>query len=135
MPAADTRDQRSLPMLAAVLSDLRLLRALIAAGVDLNLVQGGLTPLLAAVRDSYHGRPDAVLMLLANGADPRPADAEGQTALHAAARAADPAIAALLLDAGAPLDALDAQGVLRGQTVDVHGVDAALLGGFAHECI
>ena len=98
-------------MLAAVLSDLRLLRALIAAGVDLNLVQGGLTPLLAAVRDSYHGRPDAVLMLLANGADPRPADAEGQTALHAAARAADPAIAALLLDAGAPLDALDAQGV------------------------
>ena len=111
LPAADARDQRSLPMLAAVLSDLRLLRALIAAGVDLNLVQGGLTPLLAAVRDSYHGRPDAVLMLLANGADPRPADAEGQTALHAAARAADPAIAALLLDAGAPLDALDAQGV------------------------
>lgn len=110
MPAADARDQRTLPMLAAVLSDLRLLRGLIAAGADLNLAHAGLTPLMAAVRDSYHGRPDAVLMLLTNGADPRPPDASGQTALHAAARAAEPAIAALLLDAGAPLDALDAQG-------------------------
>lgn len=110
MPASDARDQRTLPMLAAVLSDLRLLRGLIAAGADLNLAHAGLTPLMAAVRDSYHGRPDAVLMLLTNGADPRPPDASGQTALHAAARAAEPAIAALLLDAGAPLDALDAQG-------------------------
>jgi ankyrin repeat protein len=110
LPAADARDQRTLPMLAAVLADLRLLRALIAAGVDLNLAYAGLTPLMAAVRDSYHGRPDAVQMLLTNGADPRPGDGSGQTALHAAARAADPAIAALLLDAGAPLDALDAQG-------------------------
>ena len=111
MPAPDARDQRTLPMLAAVLSDLRLLRGLIAAGADLNLAHAGLTPLMAAVRDSYHGRPDAVLMLLTNGADPRPPDAGGQTALHAAARVAEPAIAALLLDAGAPLDALDAQGV------------------------
>ncbi len=110
LPDADTRDQRTLPMLAAVLGDLGLLRALIAAGVDLNLAHAGLTPLMAAVRDSYHGRPDAVQMLLTNGADPRPADETGQTALHAAARAADPAIAALLLDAGAPLDAVDAQG-------------------------
>ncbi|MCX7557120.1 ankyrin repeat domain-containing protein [Xanthomonadaceae bacterium JHOS43] len=110
MPAPDARDQRTLPMLAAVLSDLRLLRALIAAGADLNLAHAGLTPLMAAVRDSYHGRPDAVLMLLTNGADPRPPDASGQTPLHAAARAAEPSIAALLLDAGAPLDALDAQG-------------------------
>ncbi|MEJ1249636.1 ankyrin repeat domain-containing protein [Denitratimonas tolerans] len=110
LPAADARDQRTLPMLAAVLGDLRLLRALIGAGVDLNLAHAGLTPLMAAVRDSYHGRPDAVQMLLTNGADPRPIDDTGQTALHAAARAADPAIAALLLDAGAPLDVLDAQG-------------------------
>lgn len=111
LPSSGARDQRSLPVLAAVLPDLRLLRALIAAGVDLNRTDAGLAPLMAAVRDSYHGRPDAVLMLLANGADPRPADAEGQTALHAAARAADPSIAALLLDAGAPLDVLDAQGL------------------------
>lgn len=110
LPGAEARDQRSLPMLAAVLGDLRLLRELIGRGVDLNQAHAGLTPLLAAVRDSYHGRPDAVLMLLANGADPRPVDAEGQSALHAAARAVDPAITALLLDAGAVLDAPDAQG-------------------------
>lgn len=111
LPAPGARDQRSLPVLAAVLGDLRLLRELIGRGVDLNQAHGGLSPLLAAVRDSYHGRPDAVMMLLANGADPCPCDAEGQTALHAAARAADPAIAALLLDAGAALEALDAQGL------------------------
>lgn len=111
LPPADARDQRTLLMLAAIQSDLRLLRQLIAAGVDLNLSHVGLTALLAAVRDSYHGRPDAVLMLLANGADPSPADMDGQTALHAAARAADPAITALLLDAGAPLDVLDMHGV------------------------
>jgi len=111
MPAHGGRDQRSLTMLAAVQPDLRLLRALIADGVDLNQSRAGLTPLMAAVRDSYHGRPDAVLMLLANGADPRATDGNGATALHAAARAADPTIAALLLDAGATLDALDAQGV------------------------
>lgn len=110
LPPHEARDQRSLPILAAVLSDLRLLRALIAAGVDLNFAHGGLTPLMAAVRDSYHGRPDAVQMLLTNGADPRGVDADGQTALHAAARAADPDVCALLLDAGAHLDALDAQG-------------------------
>ncbi len=110
LPAPGGRDQRSLAMLAAVQPDLRLLRALIAAGVDVNRARAGLTPLLAAVRDSYHGRPDAVLMLLANGADPRASDGNGQTALHAAARSADPAIAALLLDAGALLDLPDAQG-------------------------
>lgn len=111
MPAPAGRDQRNLAMLASVLPDLRLLRALIMAGVDLNRAHAGMTPLLVAVRDSYHGRPDAVLTLVTNGADPRAADPEGATALHAAARNADPSIAALLLDAGAELDALDAQGV------------------------
>lgn len=111
MPVSAARDQRTVLMLAAIQPDLRLLRALIGAGVDLNRSHAGLTPLLAAVRDSYHGRPDAVLMLLANGADPRATDADGATALHAAARNADPSIAALLLDAGAEPDALDAQGV------------------------
>ena len=110
LPDADARDQRTLPMLAALLSDLRLLRALIAAGADLNLRHAGLTALLAATRDSYHGRPDAVTTLLANGADPRAADNDGSTALHGAARSADPAVAALLIDAGAELDAIDRDG-------------------------
>ncbi len=110
LPAPSARDQRSLPMLAAVQPDLRLLRALILAGVDINHNHAGLTALLAAVRDSYHGRHDAVLMLLTNGADARAIDAEGASALHGAARSADPGVAALLLDAGAYLDALDRQG-------------------------
>ncbi len=111
LPPRVARDQRSLPMLAAVQPDLRLLRALIEAGIDLNRAHADLTPLFAAMRDSYHGRPDAVQMLLANGADPRATDGLRQTPLHAAARAADPTIAALLIDAGAHLDALDGQGL------------------------
>lgn len=110
LPGPGDRDQRSLPMLAALLGDLRLLRELIARGVDLNAEHAGLTPLLAATRDSWHGRPEAVMTLLANGADPRHADAEGNTALHHAARSTDPAVAALLLDAGALLEALNADG-------------------------
>jgi len=109
-PAAD-RDQRSLPVLAAVLPDLRLLRALIGAGVDLNAAHAGMTPLLAATRDSWHGRPEAVMTLLANGADPRASDADGNTPLHHAARSSDPGVAALLRDAAAELDVLNGDGI------------------------
>ncbi|HYM86949.1 MAG TPA: ankyrin repeat domain-containing protein, partial [Pseudoxanthomonas sp.] len=107
----DPRDQRSLATLAAVLPDLRLLRALIAHGIDLNHAHAGMTPLLAATRDSWHGRPDAVTTLLANGADPRVADGEGNTPLHHAARSSDPGVAALLRDAAAETDALNAEGI------------------------
>jgi ankyrin repeat protein len=109
-PSEGERDQRTLPMLAALLGDLRLLRELIARGVDLNAEHAGLTPLLAATRDSWHGRPEAVMTLLANGADARRADADGNTPLHHAARSTDPAVAALLLDAGALLEALNHDG-------------------------
>lgn len=110
LPAPADRDQRSLLALAVTQPDLRLLRALIAAGVDVNRLHGGLSPLIAATRDSYQGRPDAVMTLLANGADPRATDADGCTALHHAARCSDPIVAALLIDAGAPLDPADASG-------------------------
>lgn len=110
LPDPAAPDQRSLPMLAALLPDLRLLRELIARGVDLQREHAGLTPLLAATRDSWHGRGDAVAMLLANGADPRHADAEGNTPLHHAARGSDPAICAQLLDAGAAIDACNFEG-------------------------
>ena len=109
-PDPGAPDQRTLAMLAALLPDLRLLRALIAQEVDLNLEHAGLTPLLAATRDSWHGRIDAVTMLLANGADPRQSDRDGNTPLHHAARSTDPAVAAQLLDAGAELAALNAEG-------------------------
>ncbi|WP_202839741.1 ankyrin repeat domain-containing protein [Luteimonas saliphila] len=111
LPSPDERDQRSLPVLAAVLPDLRLLRALIAGGVDLNAVHAGLTPLLAATRDSWHGRPEAVMTLLANGADPRAADHDGSTPLHHAARSSDPGVAALLQDASAELDLQNLEGL------------------------
>jgi len=111
LPAADDRDQRSLPVLAAVLPDLRLLRELIARGVDVNAAHAGMTPLLAATRDSWHGRPDAVMTLLANGADPRIADHEGNTPLHLAARSSDPGVAALLRDAAAELEARNHDGL------------------------
>ena len=110
-PPVDARDQRSLPVLAAVLPDLRLLRALIARRVDVNAAHAGMTPLLAATRDSWHGRPEAVMTLLANGADPRAADADGNTALHHAARSSDPGVAALLRDAAAELDVANAEGI------------------------
>jgi len=110
-PPADDRDQRSLAVLAAVLPDLRLLRSLIANGSDLNASHAGMTPLLAATRDSWHGRPDAVMTLLANGADPRLTDAEGNTPLHHAARSSDPGVAALLRDAAAELDPLNRDGL------------------------
>ncbi|MDQ3039492.1 MAG: ankyrin repeat domain-containing protein, partial [Pseudomonadota bacterium] len=110
-PAGD-RDRRGLPVLAAVLPDLRLLRMLIERGVDLNSAHGSsMTPLLAATRDSWHGRPEAVMTLLANGADSRAADADGNTPLHHAARSSDPGVAALLLDAGAQVDTVNAEGV------------------------
>jgi ankyrin repeat protein len=109
-PAPEDRDQRTLPLLAAVLPDLRLLRALIADGVQVNQAHAGMTPLLAATRDSWHGRPEAVMTLLANGADPRVADADGNTPLHHAARSTDPGVAALLRDAAAEIDALNHEG-------------------------
>ena len=110
LPGEDDRDQRTLSMLAALQGDLRVLRQLIARGVDLNQQYGGLTVLLAATRDSWHGRPEAVMTLLANGADARAADNDGNTPLHHAARSTDPAVAALLLDAGAQVDALNGEG-------------------------
>jgi ankyrin repeat protein len=109
-PAAGDRDQRPVLMLAALLPDTRLLRALITRGADVNRASGGLTPLLAATRDSWHGRADAVMTLLTNGANPLVSDADGNTPLHGAVLSGEPTVAAMLVDAGAPLDALNKQG-------------------------
>jgi len=110
-PANDDRDQRPVLMLAALLPDTRLLRALIGKGADVNRASGGITPLLAATRDSWHGRAEAVLTLLTNGASPLVADAEGNTALHGAVLSAEPGVAAMLLDAAAPINALNKAGI------------------------
>ncbi|HEY4091324.1 MAG TPA: ankyrin repeat domain-containing protein [Luteibacter sp.] len=104
------RDQRPVLTLAALSADTRLLRALIARGADVNRAHHGVTALLAASRDSWHGRPDAVLTLLSNGASATATDAEGNTALHGAVLSAEPMVAAMLLDAGAAVDAVNAAG-------------------------
>jgi len=110
VPPADDRDQRSLLALAALNPDMRLLRGLIARGADLNRAHAGLPPLIAATRDSQEGRADAVMTLLTNGAQPQCCDADGNTPLHFAALSARPIVAALLCDAGAPLDAINREG-------------------------
>ncbi|MGE7139443.1 ankyrin repeat domain-containing protein [Luteibacter sp. NPDC031894] len=104
------RDQRPVLTLAALSPDTRLLRALIGKGAQVNRAHNGITALLAASRDSWHGRPEAVLTLLTNGANAAGADGEGNTPLHGAVLSAEPTVAAMLLDAGAPVDAVNHAG-------------------------
>ncbi|MGA9422185.1 MAG: ankyrin repeat domain-containing protein, partial [Rhodanobacteraceae bacterium] len=111
LPSADDQDQRSVLTVAVTLADLRLLRALIAKGADVNRRHGGITALISATRDSYRGRAEAVMTLLANGADPRLADADDNTPLHHAARCAEPEVAALLVDGAARIDAVNRERV------------------------
>lgn len=110
-PQPDDRDQRPALLLAALLPDTRLLRALIARGADVNRSAGGLTALLAATRDSLQGRAEAVMTLISNGANPLVADTEGNTALHGAVLSDEPIVAAMLLDAGADLNAINRAGL------------------------
>jgi ankyrin repeat protein len=106
-PPPEAADQRSALVAAATAADLGGLRALIAAGADVNRICCGQTALLAATRDSYAGRIDAVMTLLANGANPNLADDAGNTPLHLAALTRDAGVAQSLLDAGARLDAIN----------------------------
>ncbi|MBL8243214.1 MAG: ankyrin repeat domain-containing protein [Rhodanobacteraceae bacterium] len=106
-PAPESADQRSALIAAATAADRGALRALIAAGAQIDRVCGGLTALLAATRDSYAGRIDAVMTLLANGANPNLTDDAGNTPLHLAALTRDAGVAQSLLDAGARLDAIN----------------------------
>lgn len=105
------RDQRTPAIIAATEPDLRLLRELILRGADLNLAIGGLTPLIAATRDSWAGRIESVQTLLTNGARADVADSGGDTPLHHAARTRDPIIMAMLLDTGAATTSLNSEGL------------------------
>ena len=111
LPPAESRDQRTPLMIAATLPDLAVLRVLIERGADVNRMHAGTTPLINATRDSHDGRPDAVTMLLANGANACAMDAMGNTPLHHAARCATPIIAALLLDTKVDIDAVNRDGM------------------------
>jgi len=111
LPGRNDRDQRSALMSAVCHSDLRLLRALIERGADPNLGVNGLVPLLMACRDTLVGRPEAVMTLLANGADLTRTGPDGATPLHLAAVTRDPGIVAMLLDAGAAISPLNGEGL------------------------
>lgn len=106
-PSPTARDVRSALQSAASTGHVGILRLLIGAGSAVNRVSHGQTALIAATRDSYHGRTDVVNLLIANGADPNVTDQYQASALHYAARSSDPAVAQALLDAGASVDAVD----------------------------
>lgn len=146
LPAREAADQRSALIAAATAADLGGLRALIVAGADVNRLAGGLSALLAATRDSYAGRIEAVMTLLANGADANLADDAGNTPLHFAASTREPGVAQSLLDAGARLDPVNREGmtplalaceagnwevadflIKRGARIDVDAATPALL--------
>jgi len=146
LPLPQSADQRTPLIAAATAVELGALRALIAAGAEVNRVSGGLTALLAATRDSFDGRISAVMTLLANGADPNLADDAGNTPLHFAASTRDAAVMQSLLDAGARLDGVNREGmtplalaceasnqvvidylIKRGALPDVDGTSPALL--------
>lgn len=111
LPGRNDRDQRTPLMSAVTQANLSLLRSLLQYRADPNLAVNAMTPLLLAVRDTLVGRPEAVLTLLANGADPTVHSADGNSPLHYAAMTTDPATAAMLLDAGAPLETLNREGL------------------------
>lgn len=86
------------------------LDALLDAGVDPNLrnTRSGASALVAAMMAE---RSTNIRKLLARGADPGLTDQTGNTPLHVAAQINDPAMVLVLLKAGAPPGARNAQGV------------------------
>lgn len=83
---------------AADSSRMAQLRALLAAGADVNARCDGFTPLDAA---AWSGNAEAVRLLLAAGADVNAKNGLGWTALHEAVRLGHPDVAELLRAHGA----------------------------------
>jgi hypothetical protein len=89
-------------LIAAPYGPLDLVRALIAAGANVNVKDArGLTPLMLAVATD-HADEGIVRALLAAGADPGATSLDGETALDWALKAGPTPIAARLTRAGAP---------------------------------
>lgn len=80
---------------------------LVAEGADVDAVgRRGVTPLLWAL---VHDRPDGMEALLHHGADSARLDEDGESAAHIAARAKNPALLRVLVEAGGALDLADAR--------------------------
>lgn len=94
---------------AAAVGDLKAIQRHIQNGEDLNKqdLAFGLTPLSVA---AAHGRPEAVALLLRNGADVKVTHPDGNTALHAAAFFGRVECVRRLLAAGADIRARNAEG-------------------------
>lgn len=96
--------------LASFLGQLGVVRALVAAGADVNAIgrnPGRYTPLTGAVA----GRAaDVVRELLASGADANHRYGAGYTPLHEAAASGSDEIARMLVEAGADVDARTDEG-------------------------
>lgn len=125
---------------AARRGDLAMLQEFIAAGYALDTrTEKGYTALILA---AYHGRAEAVALLMRAGADPCAEDARGNTALMGAIFKGELAIARTLLDAPCRPDQRNKAGqtaamyaalfgrrelldALAGQGADLNAADAA----------
>jgi len=81
--------------------DIRVVRALLAAGADINArTPHNVTPLMSAV-SMAGGSPASALELIRAGADVNVADSDGSTALWVATTESDVSVVRALLEAGA----------------------------------
>lgn len=86
---------------AALLPGTEMMEVLLTHGADPNWGDEGFTPLHLT---STFGAADNARFLTVHGADPRFASADGTTPLHTAAKHGSVEVAAVLLEAGTPVD-------------------------------
>ena len=93
-------------------SQIEMMHLLLDAGADVNLASyGGVTPLMAAIRERFLiGLAEQVTLLLEAGADPDLQDDFGDAALHYAVRESKKEAVELLIEHGASLDIKNNQG-------------------------
>ena len=95
-------------ILAAIQGHLDIVKALVAAGADVNLAtDGGLTPLHCAVNKDFH---EMARYLIKKGANVNAITAKGSTSLHWAAYNKNYSLCKLLIQAGANVNVKAATG-------------------------